>query len=67
MFRYWLHNGTVDDDQMFRSGVDRPAVPVFAGIEEESRAFEAYPVAFPTALPGQLNLLPLPQEPLFHA
>ena len=52
----YLHDGSVDDDEVLGRGLDRAALPRVAGVEEQRGALQAHPVALPPALPGQLNL-----------
>ena len=45
-----LHDGAVDDDEVLRRRLDRPALSRVARVEEEGRALQTDPVALPTAL-----------------
>ena len=67
MLRNWLHDGTVDDDEMFGRGLDVASLARVARVEEQRRPLEAHPVAAPSAFPGQLHLVFLAQQPLFDA
>jgi len=67
VFGYWLHDGPVDDDEMFGCGFNVPSFPRVARIEQERRSFETDPIAAPASLPRQLHLVLLAQQPLFHA
>lgn len=67
MFGYGLHDGTVDDDEMFGRCLDVASLARIARVEEQRRPLEANPVAAPSALPGQLHLMFLTQKPLLDA
>lgn len=58
-----LHDGTVNDDQMLRSSLDRAALTRIARIEQQGGTFQTDPVALPATLAGQLDLVLLAQEP----
>lgn len=49
MFRDGLHNGAIDDDEMFGRGLDGAALARVARVEEQRRALQAHPVALPAA------------------
>ena len=66
MLGYGLHDGAIDDDEVFGRRFDVAAVARVARVEEERGALEADPVAAPAALPRQLHLVLLAQQPFLH-
>lgn len=62
-----LHDGAVHDDEMLGRRLHGAALARVARVEQERRALQTYPVALPAALPRQLNLVLLTQQPLLHA
>lgn len=66
MLRNGLHDRPVNDDQMFGRCLHGTTLARVAGIEEQRRTLQAYPIALPAALPRQLDLVLLPQQPLLH-
>lgn len=66
MFRYGLHDGAVDDDQMFGCGFDVTSLARIARIEEQRRPFQADPIAAPSAFSGQFHLMFLAQKPFLN-
>jgi hypothetical protein len=67
MLGYGLHDGPVDDDEMLGCGFDVAALAGVARVEQERRPFQTDPIAAPAALPGQLHLVFLAQQPFLHA
>lgn len=61
MFRNGLHNGSIDDDQVFGSRLDGSSFSRVAGIKQQRRALQTDPIAFPTAFAGQFHLVLFPQ------
>ena len=57
MFGYRLHNRTVDDYKMFGRRFDGPILLRLARIEQQRCALETDPVAFPTTLSRQFDLV----------
>lgn len=66
MFRYWLHDRSIDDYQMFGRRFHRSAFPRITRIEEQGSSFQAHPVTFPSSLSGQFNLMFLTQQPFLY-
>lgn len=62
-----LHDGAVDDDEVLGRRLDGASLARVARVEEQRGALEAHPVALPAALPRQLDLVLLAQQPLFNA
>ena len=52
----YLHDCSVDDDEVLRRRLDGASLPRVARVEEERGALQAHPVTLPPALPGQLDL-----------
>ncbi len=52
----YLHDCPVDDDEVLRRGLHRPAFSGIARIEEQRGPLQTDPVALPSPLPGKLNL-----------
>ena len=67
VLRNGLHDGAVDDDEVFGRRLHVAPVAGVARVEEQRGALEADPVAAPAALPRQLHLVLFPQQPFFHA
>lgn len=61
-----LHDGAVDDDEMLGSSLDAAPLAGVARVEEQCGPLQAHPVALPTALPRQLDLMLFTEEPLLH-
>jgi hypothetical protein len=62
-----LHDGAVDDDEVLGRRLHRASFARVARVEEQRGALEAHPVTLPAALPRQLDLVLLAEQPLFHA
>lgn len=52
-----LHDGTVDDDQMFWGRLHRSTFARIARVKQQGCSFQTYPVTFPTPFPRQLDLM----------
>lgn len=61
-----LHNGAINNDQMFGGGLHRPALTRVTRIKQQSGALQAHPIALPAPFAGQLDLVLLAQKPFFH-
>lgn len=52
MLGNWLHNRTINDNQMFWCRLDGSALTRITRIKEEGGALQTYPITFPTAFTG---------------
>lgn len=67
VLRDGLHDGAVDDDEVLGCRLHVATIARVARVEEERSALEADPVAAPAALPRQLHLVLLAQQPFLDA
>lgn len=57
VFRDGLHDGSIDDDQMFRRGLYTSAFPGIARIEKQRGALKTHPISLPASFSGKLDLV----------
>lgn len=67
VFWYWLHNSSVDNDQVLGCCLHGPTLARIARVEKECGAFEAHPVAFPASFASQFYLMLLTEQPFLDA
>jgi len=64
VFWYGLHDGTINDNEVFGGRLDGAPLSGITWIEEEGCALQTHPVTLPASLTCQLYLVLLPKQPL---